>query len=146
MKSAKLGFLLGFSLFCLLSPPVLSFVEKVAARLCKEFNDPCALEMDPGSCYESHYRFFYNQTSKKCQIFVFSGCNGNRNNFMLKIDCDVMCNEEYKVKPQSQETRSHLRVTSPQPGGLKQTERKPTGRQRARRESGRQPLARHHAE
>ncbi|EDL96502.1 rCG32173 [Rattus norvegicus] len=100
MKSAKLGFLLGFSLFCLLSPPVLSFVEKVAARLCKEFNDPCALEMDPGSCYESHYRFFYNQTSKKCQIFVFSGCNGNRNNFMLKIDCDVMCNEEYKVKPQ----------------------------------------------
>ncbi|XP_031229622.1 kunitz-type protease inhibitor 4 [Mastomys coucha] len=99
MKPAKLGFLLGFSLFCSLSPPVLSGVERVARHLCKDFNDPCSLELDPGSCYEIHFRFFYNQTAKACQSFLFSGCDGNLNNFKLKIDCEVTCIENFKTHP-----------------------------------------------
>ncbi|KAF0886652.1 SPIT4 inhibitor, partial [Crocuta crocuta] len=53
--------------------------------------DPCKMEMNPGSCFEIHLRYFYNKTSKRCESFVFSGCNGNLNNFKLKIECDVAC-------------------------------------------------------
>jgi hypothetical protein len=38
MKPTKLGFLLGLSLLCSLSPPVLSGVERLANYLCKDYN------------------------------------------------------------------------------------------------------------
>ncbi|XP_028625342.1 kunitz-type protease inhibitor 4-like [Grammomys surdaster] len=156
MKPAKLGSLLGFSLFCLLSPPVLSGVERLAEHLCKEYNDPCVLKVDPGSCYEVHFRFFYNQTAKDCQVFLYGGCNGNLNNFKLKIECQVACHEIYKKPPPppsrkrkrslrelaTKNLAMDLRLTTLQPGRLKQTERKETSLQRAWRESRRYPLAR----
>ncbi|XP_021050685.1 kunitz-type protease inhibitor 4 [Mus pahari] len=159
MKPAKLEFLLGFSLLCSLSPPVLSGVERVVNHLCKDYNDPCSLEVDPGSCYEVHFRFFYNQTAKQCQIFLFTGCNGNLNNFKLKIDCDVTCHELYQNPPlpsgdkrkrslralATKNLATDLRLTTLQHGRLKQTERKETSLQRAWRESRRHLPARHHA-
>ncbi|XP_034350610.1 kunitz-type protease inhibitor 4 [Arvicanthis niloticus] len=155
MKPAKMGFLLGFSLFCLLSPPVLSGVEKLSRSLCKEYIDPCILDVDSGSCYEIHFRFFYNKTAKACQTFLYSGCNGNLNNFKLKIECEVSCNEIYKKAQQSSKSKRSLRelatknlamdlrLTTLQPGRLKQTERKETLLRRTWRESRRHPLARH---
>ncbi|XP_021012687.1 kunitz-type protease inhibitor 4 [Mus caroli] len=159
MKPTKLGFLLGFSLLCSLSPPVLSGVERLVNHLCKDYNDPCLLEMEPGSCYEVHFRFFYNQTAKQCQIFLFTGCNGNLNNFKLKIDCDVTCHETYKNPPlpsgdkrkrslralATKNLAADSRLTTLQPGRLRQTERKETLLQRARRKSRSHPPARHHA-
>ncbi|KAI5947525.1 Kunitz-type protease inhibitor 4 [Manis javanica] len=56
------------------------------------------MEMESGSCFEVHMRYFYNQTSKRCESFVFSGCNGNLYNYVLKIECQISFVEEYKIK------------------------------------------------
>lgn len=54
------------------------------------------MEMNAGSCYEIHIRYFYNKTSKRCENFIFSGCDGNLNNYKLQIECQIACVEEYK--------------------------------------------------
>ncbi|KAM5176036.1 kunitz-type protease inhibitor 4 [Callospermophilus lateralis] len=82
MKPAKLGFLLWLFIFCALTTPVLG--------------DPCVMDVNPGDCFDIFIRYFYNQTSKKCEYFYYSGCNGNLNNFMIKLDCQVACDEEFK--------------------------------------------------
>ncbi|XP_023052890.1 kunitz-type protease inhibitor 4 [Piliocolobus tephrosceles] len=96
MKSAKLGFLLRFFIFCSLNNLLLGGVNKIAEKICGDLKDPCKLDMNVGSCYEVHFRYFYNRTSKRCEAFVFSGCDGNLNNFKLKLECDVTCVTKYK--------------------------------------------------
>ncbi|XP_029775065.1 kunitz-type protease inhibitor 4 [Suricata suricatta] len=98
MKPAELGFLLGLFIFFLLTTPLMGGVARVAERICGDLKDPCKMEMNPGSCFEIHFRYFYNRTSKRCESFVFSGCNGNLNNYKLKIECDIACVEEYRKR------------------------------------------------
>ncbi|CAH6776808.1 Spint4 [Phodopus roborovskii] len=97
MKPAKLGFLLGFFIFCLLMAPGQNGVARLTRTICHKYKDICNMDMEPGSCYEVHFRFFYNKTSKECQSFLFTGCDGNLNNFRLKIECDIECNEKYRT-------------------------------------------------
>ncbi|XP_045384394.1 kunitz-type protease inhibitor 4 [Lemur catta] len=99
MKTAELGFLLGFFIFYSLTTPLLGGVKKLTEKICGKFKDPCIMEMDAGSCSEIHFRYFYNKTSKRCQSFIFTGCNGNLNNYMLIIDCEISCVAEYKIPP-----------------------------------------------
>ena len=73
--------------------PQASSSNSVATSLAES----CNMDVDPGSCYEVHFRFFYNRTAGECQSFVFTGCNGNLNNYRLKIECDIECNEEYRT-------------------------------------------------
>ncbi|XP_077015545.1 kunitz-type protease inhibitor 4 [Tamandua tetradactyla] len=101
MKPAKLGFLLGLFIFSLLTGPLMGGVDKVTEMVCGKLKDPCEMDMDIGSCYEIHFRYFYNKTSKKCQSFFFTGCDGNLNNFKLKIECQITCVEDYKIKQNS---------------------------------------------
>ncbi|ELW61655.1 kunitz-type protease inhibitor 4 [Tupaia chinensis] len=99
MKPAeKLGLLLGFFILCSLITPLLGGVARLTEMICAELKDPCKMDMEPGSCYEIQFRYFYNTTSKLCQSFFYTGCNGNMNNFVLKIDCQVACEEAYKIK------------------------------------------------
>nr|KAF6472591.1 serine peptidase inhibitor, Kunitz type 4 [Molossus molossus] len=97
MKPAELRFLLGLFNFLLLATPSMNGVVRLTESLCGDLKDPCRLDMEAGSCYEVHVRYFYNRTSKKCQYFIFSGCNGNLNNFNLQIDCQVACEEAFRV-------------------------------------------------
>ncbi|XP_036274618.1 tissue factor pathway inhibitor [Pipistrellus kuhlii] len=55
------------------------------------------MDPSPGSCYEIYFRYFYNKTAERCQSFIFTGCDGNLNNYQLKIDCQVACEKEYKI-------------------------------------------------
>ncbi|XP_013207525.1 kunitz-type protease inhibitor 4 [Microtus ochrogaster] len=100
MKPAKMGFLLGIFIFCSVTAPVLSGVARLTHNICREYKESCNMDMDPGSCYEVHFRYFYNRTAGECQSFVFTGCNGNLNNYRLKIECDIECNEEYRTEIQ----------------------------------------------
>ncbi|XP_066243548.1 kunitz-type protease inhibitor 4 [Saccopteryx leptura] len=97
MKPAELRFFLGFFVFSLLTTALMGGVTKLTNQICGDMKDPCKLDMDAGSCYEIHFRFFYNKTSKRCQSFIFSGCNGNLNNYELKIECQVACEEAYRI-------------------------------------------------
>lgn len=54
-------------------------------------DDPCALPIDVGSCEGQHPHYFYDQSSDTCQLFYFSGCQGNANRFSSLEDCETKC-------------------------------------------------------
>lgn len=47
--------------------------------------------MDKGPCNGSFKRYFFNETSKKCEVFTFGGCEGNANNFNNIEECITLC-------------------------------------------------------
>ncbi|KFD55347.1 hypothetical protein M514_03687 [Trichuris suis] len=51
----------------------------------------CYLSMEPGPCTASIYRWFYNTYTKRCELFVYGGCEGNGNNFVSKEACEQKC-------------------------------------------------------
>uniref|UniRef100_A0A8W4FJW5 BPTI/Kunitz inhibitor domain-containing protein n=1 Tax=Sus scrofa TaxID=9823 RepID=A0A8W4FJW5_PIG len=53
--------------------------------------DPCNMDVKYGSCFEIHFRFFFNKTSRTCEYFIYSGCDGNLNNYKLRIECQLAC-------------------------------------------------------
>ncbi|KAI4575856.1 hypothetical protein MJG53_012059 [Ovis ammon polii x Ovis aries] len=44
-------------------------------------------------------KYFYNMTSGFCESFVYSGCDGNLNNYELQIECQLACEKENKKLP-----------------------------------------------
>ncbi|XP_031543832.2 kunitz-type protease inhibitor 4 [Vicugna pacos] len=98
MKSPELGVLLGLFVFFVLTTPLMGGVSKLADMICGALKDPCILDIKYGSCFEIHFRFFYNKTSKRCEYFIYSGCDGNLNNYKLKIECQVACDKTYKTR------------------------------------------------
>ncbi|XP_068928376.1 kunitz-type protease inhibitor 3 [Petaurus breviceps papuanus] len=51
----------------------------------------CLLPPVRGNCNSHIHRYFYNATSHTCQAFVYSGCNGNGNNFDSVQCCLKTC-------------------------------------------------------
>ncbi|GBL77304.1 Kunitz-type protease inhibitor 1 [Araneus ventricosus] len=44
-----------------------------------------------GNCNNKIERFYYNNVDDKCEKFIYSGCNGNNNNFNTQQECEVKC-------------------------------------------------------
>eukprot|EP00057_Strongylocentrotus_purpuratus_P032170 XP_786827.2 PREDICTED: uncharacterized protein LOC581748 [Strongylocentrotus purpuratus] len=55
--------------------------------------DICTLPLDPGSCGESLVRWGYDGETSSCLQFDFTGCLGNKNNFMSEDDCQSICGD-----------------------------------------------------
>ncbi|XP_037645548.1 tissue factor pathway inhibitor a isoform X2 [Sebastes umbrosus] len=51
----------------------------------------CFSPLDKGTCHGAERRFAYNLKTKRCQMFHFSGCGGNENNFTHRKDCINKC-------------------------------------------------------
>ncbi|KAG0442428.1 hypothetical protein HPB47_015708 [Ixodes persulcatus] len=54
----------------------------------------CKLRMAPGHCESGQdpvLRYFYNQYTERCEVFTYSGCGGNENNFKTEHDCETRC-------------------------------------------------------
>lgn len=60
----------------------------------------CFSPLDRGTCHGAERRFAYNPQTKRCQVFTYSGCGGNKNNFLLRKHCIHKC---IKIK------RGHMR-------------------------------------
>uniref|UniRef100_A0A3B4AJT1 BPTI/Kunitz inhibitor domain-containing protein n=1 Tax=Periophthalmus magnuspinnatus TaxID=409849 RepID=A0A3B4AJT1_9GOBI len=63
----------------------------ISCRADVDVSEDCLLAVDRGSCDEPQRRYFYNSTSGRCQIFKFSGCGGNANNFLHRRHCIKKC-------------------------------------------------------
>ncbi|XP_072489828.1 early lactation protein [Notamacropus eugenii] len=51
----------------------------------------CLLPPVRGNCSSQILHYFYNTTSRTCETFIYSGCNGNRNNFNSEEYCLKTC-------------------------------------------------------
>ncbi|EPB69114.1 Kunitz/Bovine pancreatic trypsin inhibitor domain protein [Ancylostoma ceylanicum] len=51
----------------------------------------CAQPLRVGDCTESVKRYWYNAKARQCQMFEYTGCQGNDNNFETVLDCQSFC-------------------------------------------------------
>ncbi|XP_065281484.1 papilin-like [Dermacentor albipictus] len=54
-------------------------------------NDVCHLPKDPGPCLAYIPRYYYNNVTKRCEKFIYGGCQGNDNNFPTVQECRRTC-------------------------------------------------------
>lgn len=55
------------------------------------FREVCALKDESGPCKAIKERFFYNINTRKCEVFEYGGCGGNKNNFESLEECEETC-------------------------------------------------------
>ena len=53
--------------------------------------DICTLPKEVGPCKGAFNRYYYNSIKGKCKQFIYSGCDGNANNFKTKKACKATC-------------------------------------------------------
>ncbi|XP_067942648.1 BPTI/Kunitz domain-containing protein-like [Watersipora subatra] len=51
----------------------------------------CVLPKEQGVCVSAMARWYHNSVTGQCEVFIYSGCGGNANNFMTKEACDAQC-------------------------------------------------------
>jgi hypothetical protein len=51
----------------------------------------CTLPMAVGPCRGQFPRHYFNHASKRCELFTYGGCGGNRNRFMTLAECQSTC-------------------------------------------------------
>ncbi|XP_035764919.1 amyloid-like protein 2 [Neolamprologus brichardi] len=56
-----------------------------------ETNELCFRPVDKGTCSGSENRYAYIPERKRCQVFSYSGCGGNENNFITRRHCFHKC-------------------------------------------------------
>lgn len=58
----------------------------------------CSLPPVEGTCRGKFDRFFFNTTTLSCQKFIYTGCQGNRNNFLSVEECKRSCIKNRKTE------------------------------------------------
>ncbi|CAH1111232.1 unnamed protein product [Psylliodes chrysocephalus] len=66
------------------------------AVCCPKPRDVCFEPLDSGKCLDPSEsrnltRFYFNSKTNKCDQFIFSGCQGNHNNFHTENMCNIVC-------------------------------------------------------
>ena len=55
----------------------------------------CLLDAKPGACRNlAENRWYYNKLSQECNIFPYTGCHGNKNNFETRELCQQTCSRK----------------------------------------------------
>ncbi|XP_077561694.1 papilin-like isoform X2 [Haemaphysalis longicornis] len=57
----------------------------------------CKLPLKQGSCNGKIPRYFFNITSGFCDVFTYTGCDGNENNFASHEDCMAECEDPCRL-------------------------------------------------
>lgn len=57
----------------------------------------CSQPLIIGNCENSLIRYFFNESSQMCEQFIFSGCQGNDNNFKSFEECQNECEKPVTV-------------------------------------------------
>ena len=51
----------------------------------------CSLDKMAGSCLSRMLRYYYDSEERRCRPFIYTGCDGNGNNFLEFRDCTTAC-------------------------------------------------------
>ncbi|XP_022240200.1 papilin-like [Limulus polyphemus] len=84
----------------------------------------CSLSKEVGNCHDFTERWFYDQNYGRCLVFLYSGCNGNRNNFASLEECEKSCpTDDTKIEKQEEGTfKTEFCFESKDPGPCLNTE------------------------
>ncbi|GFV25247.1 tissue factor pathway inhibitor [Trichonephila clavipes] len=63
----------------------------------------CKQKKEAGPCKAAIPRYYYNKKTKKCEKFIYGGCNGNSNNFRTLEDCEAACGRGAGRCPKNEE-------------------------------------------
>ncbi|XP_013910662.1 PREDICTED: boophilin-G2-like [Thamnophis sirtalis] len=66
-------------------------------RCMKPVTGYCQEPPEEGPCNKKTYRWFYDPKTGECKKFIFGGCGGNRNNFINKWTCQVVCRHKAEI-------------------------------------------------
>ncbi|ULT92782.1 hypothetical protein L3Y34_010106 [Caenorhabditis briggsae] len=69
----------------------------------------CLHPQDPGNCRGQFVRWFFDDKTKTCDVFTYTGCQGNGNNFASKEECMAIC---HKPEPTPSATPDFSQVCS----------------------------------
>ncbi|KAJ8007238.1 hypothetical protein DPEC_G00115460 [Dallia pectoralis] len=58
--------------------------------------DPCQQPMSEGGCSEYVLLWYYHPPAKACRPFIYGGCEGNRNRFNTRQECQRWCVREWR--------------------------------------------------
>lgn len=61
--------------------------------------DICSKPKNKGQCNNWDIRYFFDKTTGECEKFKFSGCEGNKNNFLTRKECETSC-DRCTLKPE----------------------------------------------
>uniref|UniRef100_A0A8C3IXU9 BPTI/Kunitz inhibitor domain-containing protein n=1 Tax=Chrysemys picta bellii TaxID=8478 RepID=A0A8C3IXU9_CHRPI len=65
-------------------------------------NAICNLPADPGPCEAYMPSYFYNSATKRCEQFIYGGCQGNANRFPSVNECLKTCGSSGKTARETQ--------------------------------------------
>lgn len=57
----------------------------------KNDKQQCSMKKDPGPCLAYIEMYYFNSETKKCEQFIYGGCDGNGNRFQTKEECENSC-------------------------------------------------------
>ena len=79
--------------FTLLTSLLLCLSLGSCKKDCFEDIPACTMPAEPGLCQAAIQKYYFNQTTKKCEVFTWGGCGTYP--FDTQAECEVcLCNKE----------------------------------------------------
>ena len=72
--------------------------ERIGAVV-PDASDLCTLPTESGPCTSNVERWFYDASLDECRLFIYGGCDGNRNRFMTLERCQASCRGGATARP-----------------------------------------------
>ncbi|EJW71621.1 hypothetical protein WUBG_17471, partial [Wuchereria bancrofti] len=72
---------------------ILPTIESIIPESTANIDNPCFQKFDRGTCTGQFIRWYWDFEKSTCQVFTYSGCNGNGNNFRSREDCFAACHQ-----------------------------------------------------
>jgi hypothetical protein len=64
-------------------------VFAISLSACQKEKQECTLEPETGSCNAAFIRYYFNNSTKKCETFIWGGCNDGVVPFETKEECEM---------------------------------------------------------
>ncbi|KAL1421524.1 hypothetical protein MTO96_023052 [Rhipicephalus appendiculatus] len=80
-----------------------------------DFETYCRPTYDRGPCKAYLPRWWFNVNSGRCEKFIYGGCQGNKNNYQTKKDCETSCLRRQLSLLEVSETTDRFPYGEPEP-------------------------------
>lgn len=88
--------------------------EEECQNACDAVADTCALPPIAGNCNDISTRWYFDRSSGRCSEFEFTGCRGNRNNFVSERLCLDFCGRQEQVAQQPEQPQESQEPQEPE--------------------------------